>query len=409
VNRFVLILTSAIEALVVLIAGLAVSFVPLTVWWLSRIGQGVGYEVYWRGASDVWLLGHGVDFTFTLPAAIAAKAGLPNAALPFLVSITPLALALLTFLLAMRLGRRTVEIGARFIGPITAITTFATATAIIVLFTLTPGAMPTLWRAFLLPPAIFAVGVILGARGEIGRSGGTAERVKAAVTGWAKAFDGHWRAVIVLGVRAAAGTLISLAGVAAVMLALLVVVNFPRIVALYEGLQAGSGGSFVITLGELTLIPNFVIWIMSWLTGAGFAIGVGTSVSPLATQLGPIPSLPIFGVIPSGTIIGGYAWLVIPIVIALIWTIAMRRHLVVRLGGPHLGGWAILAAIFTTVSATLLAAGLAWIASGAAGPGRLSLVGVVPWQIAVWVFAEVGIASAVGWLVPMRPPASKVN
>lgn len=408
-NRFVLILTSALEALVVLVAGLAVSFVPLTIWWLTRISQGVAYDVYWRAASDVWLLGHGVDFTFTLPAAIAKASGLPNAALPFLVSITPLALALLTFLLALRFGRRTVEVGARFTGPITGIAVFAGANALIVLFAMTPGAMPTLWRAFVMAPLIFAAGVVVGARGEIGRSGGAAERVQQAVTGWAKAVDSHWRAVITLSMRAAAGSLASLAGVAAVMLAVLVLVNFPRMVALYEGVQAGPGGSFVITLAELTLVPNFVIWTMSWLTGAGFAVGVGSSVSPLGTQLGPIPSLPVFGIIPSGDVFGGYVWLAIPIIITLLWTMKMRRELVIRLGGPHLGGWAIIAALLTTVAAVLIAMGLAWIASGAAGPGRLSLVGVVPWQIALWVAVEVGIASAVGWLAPISGRASKVN
>lgn len=408
-NRFVLILTSALEALMVLIAGLAISFVPLTLWWFTRIGDGVGFDVYWRGASDVWLLGHGVHFDMILPENIVKASALPGANLAFVVSIAPLAFALLTFLLATRLGRRTVEIGARFTGPITAIATFAGLNALIVLLTMTPGAMPSLWRGFVLPPLIFALGVIVGARGEIGRSGGAAEKVQERVTGWARALDNHWRAVITLSFRAAAGMLASLAGIAAVVLAVLIIVNFPRMVALYEGVQAGPGGSFVITLAQIMLIPNFVIWVISWLTGAGFAIGVGSSVSPLGTQLGPIPSLPVFGVIPEGDIVGGYAWLVIPVALTLVWTIAMRRQLVVRLGGPHLGGWAIMAALLTTVMATGIAMALAWIASGAGGPGRLSEVGVVPWQMGIWIFIEVGIASLIGWLTPNSKTARPVN
>ena len=408
-NRFILVLTSALEALVVLLAGLAISFVPLTLWWMSRIGHGVGYDVYWRAASDVWLLGHGVHFEMTLPADIVKASTVANVGAPFAVSIAPLAFALLTFLLAARLGRRTVEIGARFVGPITAIATFTGLNALVVIFAITPGAMPSLWRGFLLAPLVFALGVIVGARGEIGRSGGAAEKVQERVTGWARALDSHWRAVITLSFRAAAGMLASLAGIAAVIFAVLVVVNFPRMVALYEGVQAGPGGSFVITLAQMMLIPNFVIWIMSWLSGAGFAIGVGSSVSPLGSQLGPIPSLPVFGVIPEGDIVGGYAWLVIPVVLTLLWTIAMRRQLVIRLGGPHLGGWAIIAALLTTVIATGLAVALAWIASGAGGPGRLSLVGVVPWQMGVWIFIEVGIASCIGWLTPNSKASRPVN
>ena len=49
------------------------------------------------------------------------------------------------------------------------------------------------------------------------------------------------------------------------MLAVLVLVNFPRVVALYEGLQAGPGGGFALTLAQIMLVPNFVIWVMSWL------------------------------------------------------------------------------------------------------------------------------------------------
>lgn len=408
-NKTVIVVASILEALVVLVAGLAISFVPLTIMWFGHMGN-ASYEIYWRAASDIWLLGHGVDFSMTLPASFVVPGSLPNILTPFVVSIAPLAFALLTFLLAVRLGRRTIEAGTRYIGPITAITTFAAANLLIVLFAITPGAMPDLFRAFVLPPLIFALGVVVGARGEIGRSGGRAEKVQERVTRWARALDSHWQSALVLGARGAAGFFATLTGIAAVLLAILILVDFPRMVALYEGLQAGIGGSAVLTLAQMVLMPNFVLWVVSWLTGAGFAIGVGSSVSPLATQLGPLPSLPIFGIIPSGNIAGGYAWLVIPVVVALLWAIAMRRQLVVRMGGPFVGGWAIISAIVMTLMATVFAFLLALIASGAGGPGRLSLVGIVPWQMALWVFFEVALGSAVGWLIPLRARAeSKVH
>jgi hypothetical protein len=272
-----------------------------------------------------------------------------------------------------------------------------------------PSVSPTLWRAFILPPAIFAVGIVVGARGEIGRSGGSAERFTHAVAAWARGLPEHIQSVITVGLRGATGTLFTLAGVAALTLAVLVITSFPRMVGLYEGLQAGAGGSFILTLAQIMLMPNFVIWVMSWLTGAGFAIGVGSSVSPIGTALGPIPSLPMFGIIPAGDIFGGYVWVVVPVVIALVWSIAMRRLLVQKFGGPYIGGWAIVTALVMTFSSALIAMGLAWIASGGAGPGRLSLVGVVPWQIGVWVFGEVLIASLIGFLVPGRGSKVPVN
>ena len=408
-TRLVIILTGAIEALVVMLSGLAIPFIPVTVMWLSRLNDGINFDVYWRAAADTWLLGHGAHFGVTLDPKIAHAIGLPGADARFLLALAPLAFGLLTFLLAARVGRRTIEAGTRFIGPISAIAAFAGLTAIIVLLSRIPAVEPTLWRAFLLPPAIFAVGLIVGARGEIGRSGGSAERFTQWVTGWARGLPEHIRHVFTVGFRAAAGSLATLAGVAAVALAVLVIVNFPRMVGLYEGLQAGAGGSFVLTLIQIMLMPNFVIWAMSWLTGAGFAIGVGSSVSPIGTALGPIPSLPMFGIIPTGDIPGGYLWVVIPIVIALVWAIGMRRVLVVKFGGPYLGVWAFVTALIMTVTSALLAMGVAWIASGAAGPGRLSQVGVVPWQIGLWVFGEVLIASVIGFLIPNRGANKPVN
>jgi hypothetical protein len=409
VTRLVIILTGAIEALVVMLAGLAIPFVPLTITWLTRLNQGINFDVYWRAASDIWLLGHGAHFAVTLDAKLAAAIKFPGAGDTFLLSLAPLAFGLLTFLLAARVGRRTIEAGTRFIGPISAIATFAGLTALIVFFAMIPSVSPTLWRAFILPPAIFAVGIIVGARGEIGRSGGSAERFTRAVAAWAKGLPEHIQSVITVGLRGATGTLFTLAGVAALTLAVLVITSFPRMVGLYEGLQAGAGGSFILTLAQITLMPNFVIWVMSWLTGAGFAIGVGSSVSPIGTALGPIPSLPMFGIIPTGEIFGGYVWVVVPVVIALVWSIAMRRLLVQKFGGPYIGGWAIVTALVMTFSSALIAMGLAWIASGGAGPGRLSLVGVVPWQIGVWVFGEVLIASLIGFLVPGRGSKVPVN
>lgn len=408
-TRFVIILTGAIEALVVMLAGLAIPFVPLSITWLTRLGQGINFDVYWRAASDIWLLGHGVHFAVTLDPKLAAAIKFPGAGDTFLLALAPLAFSLLTFLLAARVGRRTIEAGTRFIGPISAIVTFAALNAVIVYFAMIPAVSPTLWRAFILPPAIFALGLIVGARGEIGRSGGSAERFTQSVTAWAKGLPDHIQSVITVGLRGAAGTLFTLAGVAALTLAVLVIIQFPRMVGLYEGLQAGAGGSFILTLAQIMLMPNFVIWVMSWLTGAGFAIGVGSSVSPIGTALGPIPSLPMFGIIPTGDIFGGYVWTVVPIVIALVWAIAMRRLLVHKFGGPYIGGYAIVTALIMTFASALIAMGLAWVASGGAGPGRLSLVGVVPWQMGVWVFGEVLVASLIGFLIPGRASKEPVN
>lgn len=57
-TRLVIILTGAIEALVVMLSGLAIPFIPVTVMWLSRLNDGINFDVYWRAAADTLSLIH---------------------------------------------------------------------------------------------------------------------------------------------------------------------------------------------------------------------------------------------------------------------------------------------------------------------------------------------------------------
>src|SRR3990170_6910976 len=98
-NRPLTALFAALEALLVLGIGIGIPLVPLTLLWAFQYGLQIDWIVFWRAAVDSWLLGHGVDVRFALDPAIAASTGLPGAGDTFLVSIAPLAFALITVLL----------------------------------------------------------------------------------------------------------------------------------------------------------------------------------------------------------------------------------------------------------------------------------------------------------------------
>jgi hypothetical protein len=89
-NRSLTSLFAAFEALLVVAIGIGISLAPLTILWGVQYGFGPDWWGFWRAAVDIWLLGHGVDVTITLDAAVAAATGFPAAAAPFPITVAAL-------------------------------------------------------------------------------------------------------------------------------------------------------------------------------------------------------------------------------------------------------------------------------------------------------------------------------
>ena len=406
-TRFLAATFAAFEAVVVAAVGVAIPLIPLTILWVTTIDSGVQWDVYYRAAADIWLLGHGVHFTVTLDPALAASLNLPGIAAPFLLSLAPTAFALITFFMAMRLGRRTVEAEVRIIGPTSAIVAFALVSVAIAFSSLDSAVMPTLWRVFTLPTLIFIVGLVVGARGEMGRSGGRAENVKKRVTLWTRTLSPQVRAWFRASLVGGLGSVGILTMVAGLLTAVLFMARFPQIVALYEGLQAGAEGGAVVTLAELAYLPSIVFWVVSWLSGAGFALGRGSWISPAGTDIGPLPSLPIFGLVPEGQAAGGYLWLVVPVVATFVAARLVRSRLVASLYPQERGRWMLATAAGMAVVAGLATLVLSLATSGSVGPGRMSDFGPTPWVTMVWVIGVTLVVALIGLLTPGRPAAER--
>ena len=97
------------------------------------------------------------------------------------------------------------------------------------------------------------------------------------------------RTVVALAARGGALVVAGVVAVAAVVVFVLVLGHYGEIISLYESLQSGLVGGIALTVGQLSLIPNLVVWAASWLLGPGFALGSGSLVSPLGTQVGLLP------------------------------------------------------------------------------------------------------------------------
>ena len=91
-----------------------------------------------------------------------------------------------------------------------------------------------------------------------------------------------------------------LIGYAALLLGISLIVNFGTVHKLTTVLQPGILGGILLLILTLLYLPNFLISTLAYISGAGFAIGQGTLISPFSFELGKIPALPILGALPTG-------------------------------------------------------------------------------------------------------------
>ncbi|HWM33134.1 MAG TPA: DUF6350 family protein [Pseudolysinimonas sp.] len=391
-TRRLTVLFAAFEAVLAVAIGIAIPLVPLTVIWAAQFGFGPDWLIFWRGAGDVWLLGHGVDVTFTLDGATASALDLVGADEPVVVTIALLGFALLTLLLGVRAGGRIAEAGHPRLGGLAAVGVLALLSAGITLTSLHPMARPSIWQGAVLPALVFALGLGLGmlraGRGDARPPRGPLRRLIASLS-----ID--TRAIAAAALRAGGGAVAAILAVSAVTVTARLVFGYADIIRLYEALHAEVIGGVAVTALQLALLPDVVIWTAAWFAGPGFAIGTGSQVSPLGTALGPVPALPLFGAVPTADLPLAFAGLLVPVVAGFLAGAAVRPALVRALDGVRP----------LTIVATALAGGafgalllglLAWASAGSAGPGRLIDVGPSPWAVGFAVLAELAPAIALG-------------
>lgn len=403
-NRPLTALFAALEALLVVAIGIAIPLVPLTVLWAFQYGLQIDWVIFWRAAVDLWLLGSGVDVTMTLNPVLATGLGFAGAGTPFILTIAPLGFAMLTVLLGVRAGRRIGETPHRVVGILAAVATFAVLSLGVTLSALFAAARASIWQGTVLPAAVFAIGILIGA--QLSRpvvDGRALTRFRRIAARWRPDF----RAVAIGALRGGAASAGVLIAVSALLTAALLLGNYAAIISLYESVHAGVLGGIALTVGQIAFLPNAVIWAASWLVGPGFAIGTGSAISPLGTTLGPIPAVPILGALPAaGTIDWGFLGLLVPVLAGFVIALAFRPRLV-RALGPAAGiPTLVLTGLLSGVVGGVVLGLLAWASAGSAGPGRLVDVGPSPWLVGPYAALEIGVAAAIG-LVAGRPNGSK--
>jgi len=102
-----------------------------------------------------------------------------------------------------------------------------------------------------------------------------------------------------------------------------------RVSSLQSGLQPGPGGTTLLAVGQALWSPTLIIWAVAWLVGAGVSLGVGTVVSPVAVDLGVLPSIPVFGAVPDNGAPSPslLAWFAVPVLAGVVaaWVVSRAQ------------------------------------------------------------------------------------
>jgi len=398
-------LQGALESAQAAVISALVVVAPIVMVWATAGFQHDGFDVLARLAGQAWLLIHGVPLL--LDTAGAGSAAQPESGT---LSLIPLGLALIPFLLAWRAGRRlarasyTDQLWQALLGSWLAYAGFGIATGFVCR---TADVGISLWAAAFIPLVPFGLGMVVGARRE---AGSWSRLIGVDAVAWLSRTSQHSRwAGSYLGSAIKAGSVALMASLAmsAALLAVDLFIHWNLVVAVYEGLDAGAMGGGVLTVVQLGFLPNLVVFALAWISGAGFALGVGSLAGPLGTAVGPLPSVPVFAALPAGSLDFGFVALVVPALAG-----ALAGWWFLREGENHFDEWLsikIRARWFTAAASTLvlgavigsvaglLAAGLAWLARGSAGIGRLTEIGPDPLRTALFVAAEVGIGVVIGY------------
>ncbi len=411
-NRLLVALLAAFDAVLAAAGGLAASLAPLTLLWIFALGGGADAATLWPAAATLWQFGHLVPVTVQLPGEYLAVAGIDPAAAAFVLSLAPLGFATFTALFAARSGGRAARAGEALTGAVSGSVVFAALTVGVALTGATSLVRVEPWQAMLFPALVFIGPCVLGAAigawvSGLGPAGRLRARVERARRGWGE--------VPGLLVRGAAIAVIGLIGVGALVLTVAVFAGGGQIVALFQAGNVDAVGAIVLALGQLAYLPTLVVWALSFAAGPGFALGTGTAVSPSGTQLGVLPGLPVLGAVPESTTPWLLLLALLPIAVGALagWMLRSRfaaAHPDHEAYGPRLAVLAGVAALSAAVVALF-----AVCARGAIGPGRLAETGPEPGPLALAVGLEVALGAGILLLSPRRadrltaPPAAAVE
>lgn len=406
-NRGLSFAIAALQALIIIASVVGLIVAPLTLAWFIEGDGSVPWITTVQVAGFAFLLATGV------PLQIAAGELVGISFESFAMNFLPLGLTVVMALLAIRIGRRLSGSSSLWPAWLGGAATFGGASYALSLLIANDAVTVGDWEPLFIPALFFGgllfIASLWGDRFELfpGANGPEAKERIALRAQFAKLYESlHWsiRTVLPPAIRIGSAVIVMLVLSASVLLALALGFGWLEVLRLYQGLGLSLLGGIMVTIGQLALLPNLIVFASSWLSGVGFAIGTGSYVSPLASQLGPMPALPIFAALPTGGFDRGILFALIPILTAFLATILVRKFTdQLRWEYATRFSAALALSLVSATVAALMAFALGFLASGSVGPGRFYFLGVDATVFALVIFIEVLIPVFLASLVVVRP------
>ncbi|MDC4233724.1 DUF6350 family protein [Actinomyces sp. B33] len=186
------------------------------------------------------------------------------------------------------------------------------------------------------------------------------------------------------GVEALAALVIAVVGAGAAAVA-----GWERAVGIHELLLTDSALADALAVGaQILFLPTVLAWSLAWITGPGAWAGEGALHSPLASDPGALPALPVLGFLPQSSP-GWWVGLIPAIVGVLVgWAWSARRHRETPVDQAKV------AAVAAGVLAVVV---LVWMSSATMvlGSQRLAVFGPRVGLVVVFAVLEIGVVAGV--------------
>lgn len=198
-------------------------------------------------------------------------------------------------------------------------------------------------------------------------------------------------------VRPVASTLIALSVVGLLVVFAMLVKGGAAIGEITSRLDPGVAGGVALAVGQAAYLPNLAVWALSFLSGAGFTVAAGSTVTLQAANPGLLPMVPVLAALPSGESLP--AWVMTAPLLVLACGLVLGRGVLAHQSSDSPSGVRehLLACLVGAILVGMVTAAVTALGVGALGVERLEHVGPQVWPFAGLITIEVFVG-ALSWI-----------